>query len=365
MKKVFLSCLFCCLFSLLSYPDTIHLKNGVQIDGEIIEENQEYVKIKFNGIGLTYWMEDIFTVSKEDANAEAEGYQYILSDVFDENTAKISVSDFQKQGKSFLWKIESQTSTVYLLGSIHLGRPDFYPLSKAIEEAFSKSNFLAVEANISALDTSVLGSIMTEAIYVDGSTLKSHLSSKTVKLVKQKMDELGMDIEQMIVFKPWFLALNLEMLGYVRLGLDPTYGIDIYFLNKAKNSKQIIELESVQFQINLLSSFNDKEQEAFLLSTLIDLDIVRDRIDKMINLWQTGNALGMEQVFMENIKADPGLFSVYNKLLFKRNKGMVSKINKFLNGRGVYFVVVGAGHLIGEEGIIKILENKGYTVEQL
>ncbi len=365
MKKVFLTFLCCCLVFLFSYSDTVYLKNGKQIKGTIIEESKEYVKIEFSGVTLTYWMDEVSTLSKEDVSVGVNDSTHTISNIANKSAPIISVSRSQKQGKSFLWKVKSQNSTVYLLGSIHLGRPDFYPLDRVIESAFSKSDFLVVEADINAVDISTLQSVMEEAVYFDGSTLKDHLSSKTFRLAEQKMNEMGMSIEQMIVFKPWFLALNIEMIGYSKLGLDPTYGIDIYFLNKAKSNKKIVELESVEFQIKLLGSFNEKEQEAFLLSTLVDLDIVQDKIDKMIDLWKVGDALGMEQVFLEGIKKDPDLFSVYNKLLFKRNKGMVSTIRNFLNSRDIYFVVVGVAHLIGEQGIVNILEKEGYSVEQL
>ena len=77
--------------------------------------------------------------------------------------------------------------------------------------------------------------------------------------------------------KPWFLAMSIESLEFQRLDYDPANGIDVYFAGKAAGEKQIVELESFDYQIRLLSGFSDRRQELFLLYTLKDLATLKVR----------------------------------------------------------------------------------------
>jgi hypothetical protein len=170
----------------------------------------------------------------------------------------------------------------------------------------------------------------------------------------------------MIMYKPWFLAINLVMLELVKLGFDPNYGVDKHFIDKAKGVKEILELESVEFQIDLFDGFNDRQQELFLMSALLDLDLIREEMDNMISIWERGDAKGMEEMLRKGLREHPEILPIYNKIFYERNKKMALKIEGFLDdGAENYFVIVGSGHLVGKEGIIQLLKDKGYFLEQL
>jgi uncharacterized protein YbaP (TraB family) len=154
-------------------------------------------------------------------------------------------------------------------------------------------------------------------------------------------------------------------LELLKLGFDPHYGIDKYFLSKAAGKKNILELESLDYQIDLLSKFSDREQESFLLYTVKDLRILRQEMDKLTQAWITGDAQGLESIMTRGVVEDRRMSSVYEKLVVERNRNMASKIEEFLRNKETYFVVVGAAHLVGNQGIIEILKGRGYLVEQL
>jgi len=268
-------------------------------------------------------------------------------------------------GKDFLWKVQSKTTTVYLLGSIHFMKKEFYPLNKIIEDAFDKSTVLAVEANVDDVSKLDIQGLMEKAFYPSDDTLEKHVSAETYGRVKKEFEAFGMPAWLMDKQKPWFLALTLESLALVKLGFDPTYGIDVHFLSEASGKKKIKELESIDYQINLLSGFSDGEQEAFLLSTLKDLNSYEKEVDKLLVAWVSGDTGGVESILKESTIKDEGMASVYDKLLYERNRNMVSKIEGYLKSGEIHFVVVGAGHLLGERGIINLLRQKGYQIEQL
>jgi len=268
------------------------------------------------------------------------------------------------QQKSFLWKVQSKSATVYVLGSLHALKKEVYPLPEKIEDAFSKSDVLAVEANINELPLEDITGMIEKAVYRGNEGVKDHLSKETYELAEARLNRFGMPIELFQKSKPWFLGLMITALEMQRLGFDPEYGIDNHFLRKAVGGKRIVELESIAYQMNLLGALSERDQESFLLYTLRDLDILSKEMDGLTKAWSTGDTGAMESIVLRGAEDDPRVTSIYEKLIYERNNIMVSKIEGFLKTGGRYFVVVGAGHLVGKKGIIELMKNKGYSVEQ-
>lgn len=266
---------------------------------------------------------------------------------------------------NFLWRIQSKNSTVYALGSIHLLKQDAYPLSNTIENAFNKSDSLAVEANVNEIDMATLQKLMVSAVYPAGDTIDKHVSKNTLEIIKAETAKTGLPPELLYNQKPWLLAITLESLKLAASGYNPEYGIDKYFLSRAEGKKKIIELESIDYQINLLSGLNDSEQELFLVSTLKDLQTLVEAADSIVCAWKSGNARLMESIISESSFGNDRFYPVYDKLIIRRNKNIASKIEGFLKTKGTYFVVVGAAHLSGKKGIIQLLKEKGYAIEQM
>ena len=269
------------------------------------------------------------------------------------------------QHKTFLWKIQSDGNTAYVLGSIHFMKQDSYPLDKRIEDAFEASDVLAVEANVNDITKINLQKLLETAFYPENETLEDHVSGQTYEQVKKAAEDSGLPLLLLSRQRPWFIALTFTSMELLKQGLDPSYGIDLHFLTKASGQKKIVELENLDSQIDLLSGFTDTEQEAFLLHTLDELKTSTENVEKLIRAWETGDLQRMESLTTEGLRMSSGMSSVYEKLIYERNRRMVSKIQDFLGTGDTYFVVIGAGHLVGEEGIIKLLEKKGYCAEQI
>ena len=136
----------------------------------------------------------------------------------------------------------------------------------------------------------------------------------------------------------------------------------MHFLSKAEGKKRIAELESVDFQINLLSGLSDSEQEAFLLSTMRESKTLGQEVYELVRAWKSGDTQTIESLLEKS--GGGGMSSVNEKILYGRNRHMASRIEDYLRTKETYFVIVGAGHLVGDRGIIEILKRKGYAVEQ-
>lgn len=274
-------------------------------------------------------------------------------------------SVFAYAQKNFLWRVQSKKSTVYILGSIHMLKQDIYPLSGTLEEAFDASDVLAVEADINDISRLDVQSFMESAFYSGDDTLDKHVSGSTLETIKEQTDRAGLPFEVVMKQKPWFLGLMLESLELMKSGYNLDYGIDKYFLSKAGNKKKVVELESLEYQMDLLSGLNDDEQELFLLYTIKDLKTLAQEVDSMVEAWKSGAADSIASMVTKSFTDDRRLQPLYDKLIYKRNKNMTLKIDGFLKTRRTYFVIVGAAHLLGDKGIIQLLQNKGYSVEQL
>jgi len=190
------------------------------------------------------------------------------------------------------------------------------------------------------------------------------VSPETYRLIKKESKALGMPIELLRMQKPWFLALSFQAMELVRLGYSPEHGVDYHFLTRAQGKKRILGLESLEEQLSLLSGFSDREQEQFLLYTLETLSSMDRQVGNMVRAWTSGDAQAMESTLADALPPDPSLAPVVQKLFDERNVKMMSKIEGYLNSNGSYFVIVGAGHLVGKKGLVELLRSKGYVVEQ-
>jgi uncharacterized protein YbaP (TraB family) len=269
-------------------------------------------------------------------------------------------------GKSFLWQVEGTAGKSYLLGSVHLLKKEHYPLKKPIEDAFAQTDVIAVEADVSGEKMMKDGmKILQKGMYQDEETLKNNISEKTYQLAEKKLEELGMNIEGLQKFKPWMVAMTITSMGLVKMGFNPNYGIDKYFLDRAVGKKEIAELEGLEFQMKLFDGMSKEENDKFLLSSILEVDRMEKEMDKLISAWIDGDVERLETFFTENIQKYPELKNLYKKMLDGRNERMVEKIVTYLKSGKKYLIVVGAGHMVGKKGIVQLLKNKGIKVEQL
>jgi uncharacterized protein YbaP (TraB family) len=265
--------------------------------------------------------------------------------------------------KNFLWEVRSETAVAYLLGSVHLLKKEMYPLDRKIEEAFRRSDVLVVEADLSPGEGGERQKrILQGALYPENDSLANHISKETLDLLARMFP--GLSLTSVSRLKPWALAMTLAVQEYQKMGWDYEYGIDVHFLKKAVNGKQVREIEPPDFVIDMLNGFSDEHQDLFLQYTLLDLDGIEEKTDRMIRAWTAGDAAVMEEIISESVREHPRLLPMVDALLYERNVNMAARIEEYLKEKGKFFVVVGAAHLVGKKGIVELLRKKGIPVEQ-
>jgi len=218
---------------------------------------------------------------------------------------------YAENDKAFFWQINSGSApdetTVYLMGSIHFADNSFYPLRKEIEQAFDRSDYLAVELDINEADHAAYNNILAEqGVFKDGKTIKDVIADDTWIQLRQRLSYLDVSYDAVKKYKPGIMVLTLSGLQVMKLGFDPELGIDAYFLTKAKQTntkrsnkktitKKIIELETLEQQINLFLDIPDGD--LLLKESLYSLDEAEMLMADMVRYWKTGDERQMSRLF--------------------------------------------------------------------
>jgi uncharacterized protein YbaP (TraB family) len=268
------------------------------------------------------------------------------------------------QTRNFIWKASRGPGVVYLVGSVHLLSKDYYPLSPALDVAFKESDLLVEELNLgemAAVESQM--KILTRGLLPDGQTLDKVVSPATFALVTERVTALGLPIEPLKRFKPWALALTLLGLEWQAAGFDAALGLDKHFYDRAMaDRKEVQGLETVDFQISRFDELTMEEQDRLLASTLKELETEKASVTALADAWKAGDAPTVERIVLEELRKEPRM---YQRLLVERNRDWMPKLDALFARRGRSFVVVGAAHLVGPDGLLAMLRAKGYTVEQL
>jgi uncharacterized protein YbaP (TraB family) len=279
-------------------------------------------------------------------------------------TAAAQTAPRPASARNFLWKASNGQRVVYLAGSVHLLNKDYYPLSPALDAAFKECDLLVEEVDLAemlAVESQL--QILTRGLLPGGQSLDQVITPATYAMVTQRVANLGLPIEPLKRFKPWALALTLLGLEWQSAGFDAELGLDKHFYDRARaEGKQVQGLETVDFQISRFDGMSMDEQDRLLHSTLNGLDTEKASVTALADAWKAGDAPGVERIVLRDLRQEPRM---YDRLLVERNRAWLPKIDALFARPGRAFVVVGAAHLVGPDGLLAMLKAKGYMVEQL
>jgi len=262
-----------------------------------------------------------------------------------------------------LWEVRGRSNTVYLFGSIHFAKEDFYPLPKPIEQAYERSPIAVFEADLGemkSIDTQT--KLVKAGMCPAGETLSQHVGKDTYAALQSWLKNVVGEPSALDPMKPWLASVSVVALELQKLGFNPNQGIDEHFFSQAKtDKKEIRELETVEFQIDLFANLSREDNELFLKTMLEDSDRFPKIFADVIDAWKTGNAAKIEPLLLESTQKYP---AIHRKFLTDRNRAWLPKLEELLQGQKNVFVVVGMAHLVGKDGVVDLLKKKGFRVEQ-
>lgn len=268
--------------------------------------------------------------------------------------------------RALFWQVQSGSAIVYLLGSIHFADESFYPLREEIERAFHSSDHLVVEINIDEEKAERYRELIRlKGSYRGDATIRDEISEDTYRQLDYRLNQLGMSLDMVHKQKPGVLVLTLTAVQVMKMGFMPGLGIDAHFLRGAANTnKNIIELETVDEQLDVFLNITDGD--LLLREALFSLHEAEMLMMDMILCWKKGDEACLEGILFEDaLTRYPSFVNIYDILFFSRNEDMANDIRAFLDSKGTYFVVIGAGHLVGEKGVPSLLREAGYEVRRL
>lgn len=263
-----------------------------------------------------------------------------------------------------VWAASSGENTVYLGGTVHLLRPSDYPLPDEYEQAYQASSEIYFETDISSMmDMSVQAKMMQQLTYSDGTTLKTVLNEEAYAALTESAASYGLPLTLLESFKPGMVVSTLQVLEFQKIGFTPE-GVDTHFNTRAVgDGKSIGQLETIDDQIGFLASMGEGNESEFVLLSLRDLEETGEVMDEMIAAWRSGDADELADMFVTEMKEETP--ELYDSLLLQRNMNWMPQIEAMLRDSDTEFVLVGAAHLIGSEGVLKMLSDKGYQIRQL
>jgi len=253
-----------------------------------------------------------------------------------------------------VWLAKDSQRQFVLLGSIHVGEQDFYPLPQVFLDYWPQADGLVVEANIlQPSDVTIDRNIPTNA---------NRLNNQDKEVLADIAKEVGLPYQSLIHSPPWLAAINLQMAMASQAGLDQKQGIDVVLLQRAQKQKlPILELESIKQQLALMENLPDHGED-ILLSTIRDWNKMKSQLSCLISAWKAGDHQHLLSLFEDSQYSE----ITDEKIIFERNRNWAQQLtHKASYQQGTYLVVVGALHLFGEQGLPALLEKQGFTVKQL
>lgn len=276
----------------------------------------------------------------------------------------------QANEKSLLWVISGNglDKPSYLYGTIHMiGKEDFF-MTDATKTAFSECDRVTFEINMEDMnDMTVLFSLLGNLMMEGGKSLKDLISEEDYKLVKKHFDELGMPLMLFERMKPMFLTTfaDADLAKGGMGGGGDIVSYEMEFMEMAKTEeKEVGGLETIEFQMSIFDSIPYEAQAQMLVEGIkAEKDTTQEEgeFDKMVEMYKQQDIYAMQTMF-DSEEADEGIGQYEQILLVNRNINWIPIMAKMMEEKQTFFAV-GAGHLGGEKGVIRLLKDQGYEVK--
>jgi uncharacterized protein YbaP (TraB family) len=283
--------------------------------------------------------------------------RFLLSVVLILSVAWVNASQFDK---GLLWQVESPSGkTSHLFGTIHLEDPRVTTLPAPVKKAFDESATVVLEMT---MDASVLIKLSLTMMLTDGRNLESIVGKPLYQQVLRAMESYGMPEMVVAQMKPWAVATTL-------ITPRPKTGVvlDMKLYQDAMSAgKQVDGLESAMEQLSVFDDMDEKLQIKMLKDALDQLPEMSAMYEEMLQIYlerDLAKMVSMSDRYMK--QSDSELSDHFNEqIIVNRNHRMVERMQSNLKA-GDAFIAVGTLHLPGEEGLLNLLQKKGYKLSRI
>jgi uncharacterized protein YbaP (TraB family) len=267
-----------------------------------------------------------------------------------------------------LWQADAPGEAggrLYLMGSVHMGTPAMQDMGAVVSDAFARSEELVVEVDISNLDpveTAVL--MQRHGSFSDESQLGDVVRPETHALLTDYLAARGLPTAAFETMKPWLVSTMVAVMEFEDAGLDGRLGVDQAFIDQA-GEKPIVPLETFESQISMLSGLDLEIQDLMLEDSLLKSGEMQQHSNRIVESWRFGDEVELERILFEDLDTTPALAPFYQVMFYDRNERMTELLVELSRDGIPRFVVLGAGHMVGEQGVPALLAVEGFRVEQI
>ncbi len=263
-----------------------------------------------------------------------------------------------------MWRVDGEQNRVYLLGSVHLLRAGDHPLPAIIDDAYADAETIVMEVDMDDLDPVAAQQQVTQlGLLPEGQSLEQVMGPPLYSRAESFAGAADIPLPMLARTEPWLAAMTVEQLMLARIGFDPQYGVESHLTGKATaEGKPVIGLETVRQQLEFLDGMSLDAQRALLLASLEESAEMERVMDDLVRAWRHGDIDYLETEMLADMQDYPEL---YRAIVVQRNENWISAIEGFAREEDDYLVVVGALHLIGDDGVPALLEARGYDVVQM
>ncbi len=267
--------------------------------------------------------------------------------------------------KAPVWKVSKGDDYLYLGGTIHVLSKNDYPLPQAFEIAYNRVDDIVLETDAAALVApEVQGRILNAMSYQDHRALSNVLDRDTYSQLDQLLKSKGIPIAVFDRFTPAGAMMALTQFELQRLGLIGGEGVDAHFGARAiRDKKESLFLESFEQQLSFIQSMNQLEPNLLIKSGINDIEQLETVWAELLSAWRNGDLDQLEKIGIVDMKRD--FPTLYQTILVKRNDQWLDEIKAMILSEDKEFILVGALHMAGSDGLITRLKAAGYTVSQL
>jgi len=263
-----------------------------------------------------------------------------------------------------MWKVKGVHGTVYLLGSVHVMKPEVKWETPKVKDALAASDVVYLEVkDIDPASMAAMQPIVLQMGMDAEHPLSGKISKADVELMDSAAKGLGLPGEQMFEpMRPWMASMVLSMLPASKAGFAVDSGVDGKIAAEAKDlGKPVKGFETAEEQMHFLADIPEGEQVEMLHKTLVDMPKSATELNEMVADWTNGEVDKIAA--MENDEMKTKYPALYDKLLLKRNEKFAEVLAGLLKdpATGTVFVTIGAAHLAGPDSVMKMLEKKGFS----
>ena len=256
----------------------------------------------------------------------------------------------------FLWRMSDGQRTFALFGSLHMLPDTSYLQNPGLQNDLRTSDRVVLEFDLAEADQPEAAQMVARHALLKHSSLPELVPDRLWQKIKKAGDDSDIDPQMLQHYQPWFAAVQIANAGLIKLGFDPANGADTRIYQQAVTAgKTVVGLETMLEQLEMFAGMETDVQISLLMQTIEDLEIIEQQLGDLYTAWKGKNQEQLEEVLLKSFRNHP---DIYRRLLAERNRRWMRTLLAFPPGH--YLVVVGAGHLIGDEGLLRLFQKHGF-----